>query len=72
LLCPKCKKNKPGIKMFQCDKCDKWFHPECCSITEEEANVMAQMGSWEKWFCPECEKTIGASSQRQNKRIKKG
>ena len=40
-LCPKCKKNKQGMKMFQCDKCKKWLHPECCGITEEEANVMA-------------------------------
>ncbi len=40
-LCPKCKKNKQGMKMFQCDKCRKWLHPECCGITEEEANVMA-------------------------------
>jgi len=42
--------------MFQCDQCKKWLHPECCGITEEEANVMAQMGSWEKWYCPDCEK----------------
>ena len=57
-LCPKCRKLKQGMNMFQCDKCKQWFHPECCGITEEEANVMAQMGSWEKWFCPDCEKHV--------------
>ena len=76
-LCPKCKKLKQGTNMFQCDKCKRWHHPECCGITEEEANVMAQMGSWEKWFCPDCEKQVLLSlsslqQSTQNKRKRRG
>lgn len=37
------------IDWIQCDKCTKWYHQICLSLTAEEANV-------EKYFCPSCVK----------------
>lgn len=45
-----CKKpTGPSIDWIQCDKCTKWYHQICLSLTANEANV-------EKYFCPSCMK----------------
>eukprot|EP00112_Aurelia_sp_Birch-Aquarium-sp1_P008427 Seg1927.10 transcript_id=Seg1927.10/GoldUCD/mRNA.D3Y31 product="hypothetical protein" protein_id=Seg1927.10/GoldUCD/D3Y31 len=49
--CPVCKTcvRKRGI---QCDGCDKWVHPECVNLSEQEYNRLGE--SDEQWFCPAC------------------
>ena len=37
--------------MIGCDYCDEWFHPDCLSLTTEEANLLTE----QKWKCPVCE-----------------
>merc|ERR1712179_474360 len=53
--------------MIGCDYCDEWFHPDCLSLTTEEANLLTE----QKWKCPVCEEHIdGQNSDDQPKRTK--
>ena len=40
--CPLCKTHvrKRGI---QCDGCDKWVHPECVNLSEQEYNRLGEV-----------------------------
>lgn len=36
-----CRKGEDGL-MIQCDGCDEWFHGECVSVTQEDADKTEQ------------------------------
>ncbi len=37
-----------------CDRCDKWLHAGCCSVSHQEYQRLSAQGeSWD-WFCPSC------------------
>lgn len=36
-----CRKGEDGL-MIQYDGCDEWFHGECVSVTQEDADKMEQ------------------------------
>ena len=56
--CNVCKKDvtKPAIA---CDACNKWFHPKCAKIQEEELRFLSKNKST-KWFCDKCCPEINA------------
>ena len=37
--------------MIGCDYCEEWFHPDCLSLSTEEACSLTEM----KWKCPVCD-----------------
>ena len=37
--------------MIGCDFCEEWFHPDCLSLSTEEANMLTER----EWKCPVCE-----------------
>ena len=50
--------------MIGCDFCEEWFHPDCLSITIEEAYSLTEV----KWKCPLCEgkATIDYENEKQS------
>jgi hypothetical protein len=36
-----CRKGEDGL-MIQCDVCNEWFHGQCVSVTQEDADKMGQ------------------------------
>ena len=36
--------------MIGCDFCEEWFHPECLSLSTDEANALTEI----TWKCPVC------------------
>ena len=37
--------------MIGCDFCEEWFHPECLSLSTDEANALTEI----TWKCPVCD-----------------
>ena len=37
--------------MIGCDFCEEWFHPECLSLSTDEANALTEV----TWKCPVCD-----------------
>ena len=42
-----CRKEEDGL-IIQCDSCDEWFHGDCISVIQEEADLM------ENYVCSLC------------------
>lgn len=47
-----CRKSKRR-GMIGCDFCEEWFHPDCLSLSIDEANALTEV----TWKCPVCEGT---------------
>lgn len=38
----------PDLLYIKCDKCELWFHPECCNIKESDVEEI------EVFYCKRC------------------
>ena len=47
--------------MIGCDFCEEWFHPDCLSMSTEEANLLTEM----TWKCPVCEGKIKIDYEKE-------
>ena len=48
--------------MIGCDYCEEWFHPDCLSLSEEEASALTEMN----WKCPVCDGTATINYEDDN------
>jgi len=53
--------------MIGCDYCEEWFHPDCLSLSTEEASSLTEM----KWKCPVCDgkATINYEEETRSKEM---
>ena len=53
--------------MIGCDYCEEWFHPDCLSLSTDEACSLTEM----KWKCPVCEgmATINYEEEKRPKEM---
>ncbi|KAI5633130.1 PHD-finger domain-containing protein [Phthorimaea operculella] len=62
--CAKCSKvvskRYPGV---QCNKCSKWFHGACASLTTEQLSALSTTESVD-WKCSRCATTSGSKPKR--------
>ncbi|CAH1645687.1 unnamed protein product [Spodoptera littoralis] len=62
--CAKCSKavtkKSPGV---QCNKCSKWYHGSCASLTAEQLTALSSMESVD-WKCRVCSIAVGGKGRR--------
>ena len=48
-FCACLKPLNPNLLYIKCDGCNKWYHPECMGLTEDEATLK------EEFYCIGCQ-----------------